>query len=104
MDRSWEQAHPRTRSEIQRIELLEHFGDAGADLVTLAAQVGELARSALGFRETRDTGTLAIRNTRDFFKNQNDTSIVIEMPRSAVVNNNQPLDIWATTARFGGNL
>ena len=58
----------------------------------------------LGFRETRDTGTLAIRNTRDFFKNQNDTSIVIEMPRSAVVNNNQPLDIWATTARFGGNL
>lgn len=58
----------------------------------------------LGFRETRDTGTLAIRSTRDFFKNQNDTSIVIEMPRSAVVNNNQPLDIWATTARFGGNL
>ena len=58
----------------------------------------------LGFRETRSTGTLAIRNTRDFFRNQNDTSVVIEMPRSAVLNNNQPLDIWATTARFGGNL
>ncbi|NNM76604.1 DUF4331 family protein [Sphingomonas sp. ID1715] len=56
----------------------------------------------LGFRETRSTGTLAIRNTRDFFRNQNDTSIVIEMPRSAVLNNNQPLDIWAETARFGG--
>lgn len=58
----------------------------------------------LGFRETRDTGTLAIRNTRDFFRGQNDTSVVIEIPRSAILNNNQPLDIWATTARFGGNL
>lgn len=58
----------------------------------------------LGFRETRATGTLAIRNTRDFFKGQNDTSFVIELPRAAVLNSNQPLDIWATTARFGGNL
>lgn len=58
----------------------------------------------LGFRETTATGTLAIRNTRDFFRGQNDTSVVIEVPRSAVLNNNQPLDIWATTARFGGNL
>ncbi|HYZ48745.1 MAG TPA: hypothetical protein VE567_07620 [Sphingomonas sp.] len=58
----------------------------------------------LGFRETRSTGTLAIRNTRDFFRGQNDTSVVIEMPRSAVLNGTGPLDIWATTARFGGNL
>jgi hypothetical protein len=58
----------------------------------------------LGFRQTRSTGTLAIQSTRDFFRGQNDTSVVIEMPRSAVLNNNQPLDIWATTARFGGNL
>lgn len=58
----------------------------------------------IGFRETVATGTLAIRNTRDFFRDQNDTSIVIEMPRSGVVVNNQPLDIWATTDRLGGNL
>jgi hypothetical protein len=58
----------------------------------------------LGFRETRSTGTLAIRNTRDFFAGTNDTAVVVEIPRSAILVNNGPLDIWATTARFGGNL
>ena len=58
----------------------------------------------LGFRETRSTGTLSIRNTRDFFDGQNDTSVVIEIPRSAVLNGTNPLDVWAQTARFGGNL
>lgn len=58
----------------------------------------------LGFRETQSTGTLSIRNTRDFFDGQNDTSVVIEIPRTAVLNGNNPLDVWAETARFGGNL
>jgi hypothetical protein len=58
----------------------------------------------VGFRETVSTGTLAMRNTRDFFKGQNDTSVVIEIPRSLILNGNNPLDVWAQTARFGGNL
>jgi hypothetical protein len=58
----------------------------------------------LGFRETQATGTLSIRNTRDFFDGQNDTSVVIEIPRTAVLNGTNPIDVWAETARFGGNL
>ena len=58
----------------------------------------------VGFRETRSTGTLAIRNTRNFFDTQNDTAVVIEIPRAAILNGNNPLDIWSTTDRFGGNL
>lgn len=57
-----------------------------------------------GFRQTRDTGTLAFNNRRDFFAGQNDTAIVIEIPRSRIANGTNPIGIWATSARFGGNL
>lgn len=57
-----------------------------------------------GFRTTRSTGTLAFSNTRDFFAGQNDTAVVIEMPRAAVENGTNPINIWATTARFGGQI
>ena len=57
-----------------------------------------------GFRTTSSTGTLAFDNKRDFFAGQNDTAIVIEIPRSRIANGTNPIDIWATTARFGGQL
>ena len=57
-----------------------------------------------GFNQTRSTGTLAITNTRDFFAGQNITGVVIEIPRAAVVSGANPIDIWATSARFGGQL
>jgi hypothetical protein len=55
-----------------------------------------------GFRTTQSTGNLAILNTRDFFAGQNDTMIIVEIPRDRLGTN--AVDIWATTARFGGNI
>ena len=57
-----------------------------------------------GFRETRATGTLSIRNDRNFFAGKNITGVVIQMPRSALENGTHPIDFWTTTARFGGNI
>ena len=57
-----------------------------------------------GFRATRDTGTLAFSSSRNFFNGQNDTAIVMEIPRSRLQNGSSRLDIWGQTARFGGNL
>lgn len=56
-----------------------------------------------GFRETRSTGTLAFRSDRDFFRGQNDTGVVIQIPRAAV-DKGAPIRVWATADRFGGNL
>ena len=58
----------------------------------------------LGFRATQSSGTLSMRNDRDFFKGKDDTTMIIDMPRSALENGTHPLDIWATAARFGGNI
>lgn len=58
----------------------------------------------LGFRATRTAGTLNFSNSRDFFFRQNDTAVIVEIPRSMLQNGSQPLDIWATAARFGGLL
>jgi hypothetical protein len=55
-----------------------------------------------GFRTTQSSGTLAIDKNRDFFAGQNDTAIIIEIPRDRLGTN--AVDIWSTTARFGGNL
>ncbi|MDZ7588179.1 MAG: DUF4331 family protein [Parasphingorhabdus sp.] len=57
-----------------------------------------------GFRETLTTGTLAIKNNRDFFAGQNLTGVVIEIPLDRITNGTNPVDVWATTARFGGQL
>jgi hypothetical protein len=56
----------------------------------------------LGFRESRSTGTLAFNNKRDFFAGKNDTTIVIQIPRSQIQNGNKLLNIWSATYRFGG--
>lgn len=57
-----------------------------------------------GFRDTRSTGTLSFDNQRDFFAGQNLTAIVISIPRDRIENGANLVDIWATTARFGGQL
>jgi hypothetical protein len=57
-----------------------------------------------GFRETVATGTLAFRTNRDFFAGQNDTGIVIQIPRSQIQSGQRQLDVWSSSARFGGQL
>ncbi len=57
-----------------------------------------------GFRTTRSTGTLSFDKTRDFFSGQNLTAIVVEIPKSRIANGTNPVAVWGTTARFGGQL
>lgn len=58
----------------------------------------------IGFRETRSTGVLRIRNDRNFFDGQNDTAIVVEIPDANLGAGTTNLGIWGQTARFGGNI
>ncbi len=58
----------------------------------------------IGFRETRSTGTLRIRNDRNFFDTQNDTAIVLEIPDANLGAGVTNLGVWGQTARFGGNI
>lgn len=55
-----------------------------------------------GFRETRAMGTLRFNRTRNFFAGANGLVLIVEIPRSRL--GVGPLDINATTARFGGLL
>jgi hypothetical protein len=57
-----------------------------------------------GLRESRTMGTLRFNNQRSFFDNQNITAVVIQIPRPLVQNGSNALDIWTTSARFGGQL
>jgi hypothetical protein len=57
-----------------------------------------------GFRTTVSTGTLSFDRNRNFFAGQNLTAVVIEIPRERIQVGNNPIGIWATTARFGGQL
>ncbi|MBL8770231.1 MAG: hypothetical protein JNK30_02520 [Phenylobacterium sp.] len=91
--------------------------DGGPPLVgpveTTLSRNGILARAGLyddpfffdlqGFRETRSTGNLQFVASRSFFSGTNDTSLVLQIPRSRVETGNE-LNIWATSARFGGQL
>src|SRR5512143_3792194 len=42
-----------TSLQVQRLDLLEHLGDAGANLFPLFLERRELGRGAVGFRELR---------------------------------------------------
>ncbi|CAN5375193.1 hypothetical protein BH10PSE13_BH10PSE13_23150 [soil metagenome] len=57
-----------------------------------------------GFRTTTATATLSFSNTRNFFATQNDTAIVVEIPRDRLQSGTNPLGIYVTSARFGGNI
>lgn len=56
-----------------------------------------------GFKDSKSTGNLSISKDRNFFNGQNDTAIVIQIP-TAMLNKGSPLNMWATTARFAGQL
>lgn len=57
-----------------------------------------------GFRESRSMGTLRFNNQRSFFTGQNDTALVLEIPKDRFATATSPLGFWASTARFGGQL
>lgn len=54
----------------------------------------------VGFRQTRDTGTLAFDSKRNFFTGKNSTVVVIEIPLAAIRNGTNPIAAWATSARI----
>lgn len=65
----------------------------------------------LGFRQTNSSGTLSILNTRDFFTNQNDTMIGIQIPLDRVTRDtngdgkfDSRIDVWVDSFRKGGQL
>jgi len=55
-----------------------------------------------GFNDTKATGILSIRSDRNFFAGKNDTSFVIEFPRSAIENGTKPINVWGETGRITG--
>lgn len=57
-----------------------------------------------GLRESRAMGTLRFDRNRNFFGGQNITVVAIDIPRSAVQNGSNPLHIWSTASRFGGQI
>jgi hypothetical protein len=54
-----------------------------------------------GFRDTVRTGNLAFQR-RDFFAGKNILSVVLQIPRASL--NADRIGVWATSARFGGQL
>ena len=52
-----------------------------------------------GLTETRQTGNLSFRNTRDFFGAQNITAVAIEIPRERLENGTNELDFWVLADR-----
>jgi hypothetical protein len=56
----------------------------------------------LGFRETRSTGSVRFNNQRDFFRGQNDTAFVIEIPKSRLAGGTGRISVWSSASRFGG--
>ena len=55
-----------------------------------------------GFNDTKATGILSIQSGRNFFAGKNDTSFVIEFPRSAIENGTKPINVWGETRRITG--
>ena len=58
-----------------------------------------------GLRESRNTGTIRFDKNRNFFGAKNITTVALEIPRSRLGSNgNASLDVWALSARLGGQL
>jgi len=96
---------------------IDGLPDGGGPLIGPVEQTlsrnGILARAGLyddpfffdlqGFRDSKASGNLSISKDRNFFNGQNDTAMVIQIPTS-MLNKGTVLNMWATTARFGGQL
>jgi hypothetical protein len=57
-----------------------------------------------GFRESRSLETIRFDNKRSFFTGNNDTAIVISIPKDRFNTATTPLGFWTSTARIGGQL
>jgi len=57
-----------------------------------------------GFRESRSMGRIRFDNRRNFFDGNNDTALVLEIPKDRFANATTPLGFWITTSRIGGQL
>ena len=89
-------------------------GPIQGSVETNLSQDGVMARAGLfddpfffdlqGFKDTASSGTLMFDSDRDFFAGQNLTAVVLSIPRDRIENGDNPIDVWATTARFGGQL
>jgi len=55
-----------------------------------------------GFRESRSLGAIRFLNTRNFFDGNNDTALVLSIPKDRFASATTPLGFWAVTSRFGG--
>jgi len=86
---------------------------AGPVQTTLTGPAGVRATAGLfddpfffdlqGFKDTQASGTLSITNKRNFFAGKNDTSIVVDFPRSAITATNNTITLWAETRRISGS-
>lgn len=56
-----------------------------------------------GFKDTASSGTLMFDSMRDFFAGQNLTGVVIEIPKDRI-DTGALVDVWGSTARFGGQI
>ena len=56
-----------------------------------------------GLRESRQMGTIRFDKTRSFFGSKNITTIAIAIPKSRFPASGN-MDIWTTSARFGGQI
>lgn len=97
-----------------RLENVPGVGTIEGPVETTLSRNGALIRAGVyddpfffdlqGFRTTQSTGTLSFDKNRNFFNGQNDTAVVLQIPRSALGANVQKIRIWTETARFGGQL
>ena len=85
--------------------LAEATDDDDAKIVTVRAGLFDdpFFFDLQGFKDTAATGTLSFNPNRDFFAGQNLTAVVIEIPLENV-DAGSLVDVWGTTARFGGQL
>lgn len=57
-----------------------------------------------GLRESRNTGTIQFKRDRSFFDGKNITFVILAIPRERFAGSTMPLNIWATSGRFGGQI
>ena len=53
-----------------------------------------------GFNDTKATGTLSIRNDRNFFAGKNDTAFVVDFSLAGFVQAGKPISVWVETRRI----
>jgi hypothetical protein len=57
-----------------------------------------------GLRMSRSSGSLMFDRNRNFFGGQNLTAVVMEIPRDRISSGTNPVGVWSTAARIGGQI